>query len=254
MRRSATLGRSRTFVPPTKISPLVGSTRRLKHRSSVVFPDPLSPTSATLVPAATSRLTPSSATTSPYRCTTSRAVERERLATRLPLGGVCHAPKLPGAPLQPRVRNARPLARDRPRYHLRMLLQPPATLWTIGHSTHSLDEFLELLARTRSHASRMCAASPARARIRSSIPTRSAPSLAEHEIGYTPMLELGGRRKPRPDSPHTAWRNESFRGYADYMDTPEFASAAEALAALGRAPIMLQRCAPRACGGAAIAR
>ena len=48
------------------------------------------------------------------------------------------------------------------------------------------------------------------------------------------MLELGGRRKPRPDTPHTAWRNEAFRGYADYMDTPEFAAAAEELASLAR--------------------
>jgi len=39
------------------------------------------------------------------------------------------------------------------------------------------------------------------------------------------MPELGGRRKARPDSPHTAWRVEAFRGYADYMDTPEFREA-----------------------------
>ena len=39
------------------------------------------------------------------------------------------------------------------------------------------------------------------------------------------MPELGGRRQPRPDSPHTAWRVEAFRGYADYMDTPEFREA-----------------------------
>jgi uncharacterized protein (DUF488 family) len=47
--------------------------------------------------------------------------------------------------------------------------------------------------------------------------------------------ELGGRRRPRTDSPHTRWRNESFRGYADYMDTAEFASAAEQLADLAHA-------------------
>ena len=47
-------------------------------------------------------------------------------------------------------------------------------------------------------------------------------SLAAVEIQYVWLPELGGRRKPRPDSPHAAWRNASFRGYADYMDTEEF--------------------------------
>lgn len=59
-------------------------------------------------------------------------------------------------------------------------------------------------------------------------------SLTEAGVGYTPMPDLGGRRKALADTPHTAWRNESFRGYADYMDTPEFAQAAESLAELAR--------------------
>lgn len=49
-----------------------------------------------------------------------------------------------------------------------------------------------------------------------------AQSLAAHDITYVHLPELGGRRKPRPDSHNTAWRNEAFRGYADYMETPEF--------------------------------
>ena len=48
------------------------------------------------------------------------------------------------------------------------------------------------------------------------------------------MPELGGRRKALPDSPHAAWRTEPFRGYADYMDTAEFAAAFEKAAALAR--------------------
>ena len=47
-------------------------------------------------------------------------------------------------------------------------------------------------------------------------------ALGEAGIAYTGLPELGGRRKPRADSPHRAWREESFRGYADFMDTPEF--------------------------------
>jgi uncharacterized protein (DUF488 family) len=48
-------------------------------------------------------------------------------------------------------------------------------------------------------------------------------------IAYEPFPDLGGRRKARPDSPNTAWRNDSFRGYADYMQTQAFAGAAERL-------------------------
>ena len=48
------------------------------------------------------------------------------------------------------------------------------------------------------------------------------------------MPELGGRRKPRPDSHNTAWRNEAFRGYADYMETPEFRAGIERLLQLAR--------------------
>ena len=49
--------------------------------------------------------------------------------------------------------------------------------------------------------------------------------LGTHEILYQWMPELGGRRSPRPDSPNTGWRVAGFRGYADYMETSEFARA-----------------------------
>ena len=49
-----------------------------------------------------------------------------------------------------------------------------------------------------------------------------AKSLVEHGIRYEHFPELGGRRKTKPDSRNTAWRNESFRGYADYMETEDF--------------------------------
>lgn len=52
-----------------------------------------------------------------------------------------------------------------------------------------------------------------------------AASLAEEGIAYSHMPSLGGFRKPRADSPNGAWRNESFRGYADYMGTSEFDTA-----------------------------
>ena len=56
-----------------------------------------------------------------------------------------------------------------------------------------------------------------------------AETLADARIAYRSAPELGGRRTPRRDSRNTAWRNASFRGYADYMETPEFAAALDAL-------------------------
>src|SRR6516225_5015275 len=49
-------------------------------------------------------------------------------------------------------------------------------------------------------------------------------SLSKANIRYTHLQELGGLRHPRPGSPNTGWRNSSFRGFADYMQTPEFAA------------------------------
>src|SRR5213594_578344 len=60
------------------------------------------------------------------------------------------------------------------------------------------------------------------------LPTALAPA----GIGYMHVPELGGRRRPRPDSPNRAWRNEAFRGYADHMQTPTFAAGLDRLVAL----------------------
>ncbi|HEY8793704.1 MAG TPA: DUF488 domain-containing protein [Gemmatimonadaceae bacterium] len=122
-------------------------------------------------------------------------------------------------------------------------MDAPGTLWTVGHSTHSIDELLEMLAVhgiTRIADVRRFPGSRAHPQFN---PDALRASLAERGIAYTPMLELGGRRKPHPDSPHVAWRNDSFRGYADYMDTPEFAAAAEDLATLARGDRVAVMCA-----------
>ncbi len=105
-------------------------------------------------------------------------------------------------------------------------------LWTIGHSTRSLDDFLALLRThdiTRVVDVRRFPGSRRYPHFNSDTLSRA---LDDSGIAYTHMPELGGRRAPRPDSPHTAWRNAAFRGYADYMDTPEFAAAADKLAEL----------------------
>lgn len=75
-------------------------------------------------------------------------------------------------------------------------------------------------------------------------------SLAAVGIGYIHLPELGGLRKPRPDSINAAWRNDSFRGYADYMQTAEFAAGIEhllALAAERRSVIMCAEAVPWRC-------
>src|SRR5580700_8205447 len=99
----------------------------------------------------------------------------------------------------------------------------PAQIWTIGHSTRSIGEFLSLLAG--SHIEMV-------ADVRSFPGSRKYPqygrealtaTLSAHAIDYRWLPALGGRRRPSPDSPNTAWRNASFRGYADYMSTTEFA-------------------------------
>jgi uncharacterized protein (DUF488 family) len=96
------------------------------------------------------------------------------------------------------------------------------TIWTIGHSTRTLEEFLDLL---KLHDVQLLAD------IRTFPGSRRFPhfnkesldaSLAEHGVGYVHMAGLGGRRKPLPGSENNAWRHASFRGYADYMQTPEF--------------------------------
>jgi hypothetical protein len=109
---------------------------------------------------------------------------------------------------------------------------PAPTLFTLGHSTRPLDEFAALL---RAHGVGRVAD------VRSVPRSRHNPQfnkdvlgkyLRARRIGYRHMKELGGLRHPRKDSELNAgWRNASFRGYADYMQTAEFAAALEKLTA-----------------------
>ncbi|MEP6822582.1 MAG: DUF488 domain-containing protein [Chthoniobacterales bacterium] len=98
----------------------------------------------------------------------------------------------------------------------------PETLWTIGHSTRPIEVFLDLLTANRIELVADVRLLPGSKRYphfnREALPA----SLVSRQIGYEHFPELGGRRKTRPDSPNTAWRNLSFRGYADHMETEEF--------------------------------
>src|SRR6266853_1695605 len=112
--------------------------------------------------------------------------------------------------------------------------QEPRVVLTIGHSTRTWEAFLELL---RAH------------RVKRIIDVRSIPksrhnpqfnrtSLAKKlrtaKIGYVHLRKLGGLRHPRRDSPNMGWRNASFRGFADYLQTSEFEAGLHRLIKLAR--------------------
>jgi uncharacterized protein (DUF488 family) len=106
------------------------------------------------------------------------------------------------------------------------------TVWTIGHSTRPLDEFLGLLAHYRLEAVADVRRFPGSRRQPQYGQAALRDSLAGHGVEYRWLPALGGRRRPRPDSPNTAWRNASFRGYADHLESAEFAAGLDELLGL----------------------
>lgn len=108
------------------------------------------------------------------------------------------------------------------------------TIWTIGHSSRPLDEFLALLAANTIEALADVRRFPGSRKHPQFNQAALRDALQQAGIEYAPLPELGGRRRPRPDSHNTAWRNESFRGYADYMETEEFRAGIERLLELAR--------------------
>jgi uncharacterized protein (DUF488 family) len=103
------------------------------------------------------------------------------------------------------------------------------TVWTVGHSTREWPELVALLDQVGIQALADVRRYPASRRHPQFSAGNMASALPEAGIGYVPMIELGGRRRARPDSHNTAWRNASFRGYADYMETQEFQRARDRL-------------------------
>ncbi|HSP08355.1 MAG TPA: DUF488 domain-containing protein [Candidatus Dormibacteraeota bacterium] len=93
---------------------------------------------------------------------------------------------------------------------------------TIGHSTRSLDELVELLHHHQVGLLVDVRTVPASRRMPYFVKAALERSLPAHRVEYVHMPELGGLRKPRADSINTHWRNVGFRGYADYMQTSEF--------------------------------
>ena len=101
---------------------------------------------------------------------------------------------------------------------------PPSTIWTIGHSTHPIGDFIATLQSHRIATLADVRHFPGSRRHPHFGREALAASLGAAGIRYIHFPELGGRRKPDPASANTAWRNESFRAYADYMETAPFAA------------------------------
>jgi|SRR5215475_2550169 len=95
-------------------------------------------------------------------------------------------------------------------------------VWTIGHSTRTIDEFISLLQANQIRLLIDVRLLPGSKRYPQFNKETLADSLGTAGIRYEHIPELGGRRKAHRDSHNTAWRNASFRGYADYMETDEF--------------------------------
>ena len=114
-------------------------------------------------------------------------------------------------------------------------------IYTVGHSTHAAEAFIGLL---KAHGVRQLAdvrLIPKSSRYPHFALERLSVLLESHGVTYRHFRDLGGRRRPRPDSVNNAWRVEAFRGYADYMATEPFRVAFESLltfSSAGRTTVM----------------
>jgi uncharacterized protein (DUF488 family) len=132
----------------------------------------------------------------------------------------------------------------------------PPTIWTVGHSTRLIGEFTDVL---HTHEIRLLVDVRTIPRSRCNPQfneDRLAESLKKAGLGSLHMAALGGLRKARKDSINDGWRNASFRGYADYMQTEEFQRALEKLMAYGtdtRVAIMCAEAVPWRCHRSLIA-
>lgn len=117
------------------------------------------------------------------------------------------------------------------------------TIFTIGHSTRTLDEFVNLL-RAYNVTLVVDVRSVPRSRHNPQFNKETLPdSLKLAGVKYVHMPDIGGLRRAKPDSVNTAWKNKSFRGYADYMQTKEFTEQLLNLMLLARGNTVAVMCA-----------
>lgn len=98
------------------------------------------------------------------------------------------------------------------------------TVWTVGHSTRSLPEFLAILERYGIEAVADVRRFPGSRRQPQYRGPALEAALRAAGIDYIAIPALGGRRRPAPESPNSAWRHPAFRGYADYLQGDGFAA------------------------------
>lgn len=119
----------------------------------------------------------------------------------------------------------------------------PPLVCTIGHSNRTIEEFISLLSANRIQKVLDVRTVP-RSRHNPQFNLDVLPaSLASAQISYEHIAGLGGLRHARRDSPNGAWRNASFRGYADYMQSAEFAENVDAVARMARTVRCVLMCA-----------
>lgn len=124
------------------------------------------------------------------------------------------------------------------------------TIHTIGHSTRTTEVFLELLKAHRIELLVDVRRWPTSRRFPHFARDRLASSLTKEKIDYLWRGDLGGFRKPSPDSPNTGWRNGAFRAYADFMMTADFPvimQELERIAASQRIAVMCAEAVPWRC-------
>ncbi|MGO4618039.1 DUF488 family protein [Nocardia sp. 2YAB30] len=118
-----------------------------------------------------------------------------------------------------------------------------STVYTIGHSTHTVTEFVGMLRHFGIGLVADIRTVPKSGHNPQFHIDRLAGSLTAAGIDYRPLPGLGGLRKPAEGSINTGWHNTSFRGYADYMQTPSFEEAIEELIALATEHVTALMCA-----------
>jgi uncharacterized protein (DUF488 family) len=130
------------------------------------------------------------------------------------------------------------------------------TVWTLGHSTRSLDELIDLLLATGIELLADVRTAPGSRRLPHFGKASLESELPRRGVSYVHLPALGGLRKPLPDSVNSGWRNPSFRGYADYMQTAEFESGLAELTRLAaerRTALMCAEAVPWRCHRSLIA-
>lgn len=102
-------------------------------------------------------------------------------------------------------------------------------VWTIGHSTRAAEEFIALLKENDITTLVDVRHFPGSRKFPHFNKDELSGLVTKNGMNYTHMVDLGGRRKPLPNSINTGWRHEAFRGYADYMQSVQFLKAVEEL-------------------------